>query len=209
MSGALYRLASTQDRQAGSLPWQGFTHASRIMTPEGEKAVASQRPGDVVMLMCRPRPAKILRVTEMVVDLARHSEAAPVMIMEGAIADGSPARTCEVAPDTLLEFRDVLIPAHALVNGVSVVRVAATGRVRYLQLETAEHEIAVVDGLRVASLLASTAPCRPIGSTLAIARAWTQVSQRVGHMQESDFRARSDMNGRLHSAPFARLAGGA
>ncbi len=145
-------------------------------------------------------------MTEIVVDLVRHPEAAPVLILEGALAEHSPARTAELAPDTLLDFRDALIPARALVNGVSVVRLGAVGRVRYLQLETSEHEINVVDGMRVASLLTSTAPCRPVGNAAAEARAWSQVSQRTGILHESGWQAGLGM-GSMRATPSPWQAG--
>lgn len=139
-------------------------------------------------------------MTEIVVDLVRHPEAAPVLILEGALAEHSPARTAELAPDTLLDFRDALIPARALVNGVSVLRLGAVGQVRYLQLETSEHEINVVDGVRVASLLTSTAPCRRVCNAVAEARAWSQVSQRTGILHEGGWRAGVGMAG-MSAAP--------
>jgi autotransporter passenger strand-loop-strand repeat protein len=70
----------------------------------------------------------------------------PVLIRAGAIADGVPRRDLMVSPAHAMLIDRDLIPAAALVNGASIVRVQAVDAVHYIHIELDSHDVILAEG---------------------------------------------------------------
>lgn len=139
----------------------GVLPVGKVVTIRGEVPADEVEAGDIIIVLARAGYGPVQRVIETMVDLARRPDAAPVLVTEGAFDRFAPNRTTILAPQCLIGFEDWLVPAAALVNGRSIRQLPAAGYVRYLQFEMGQHDMFVVDGLRIASLSRGTALCRP------------------------------------------------
>jgi len=70
----------------------------------------------------------------------------PVTIKAGALAENTPRRDLTVSPLHAMFIDGVLIPASALVNGVSVVQATAVPEVRYIHIELETHDVIHAEG---------------------------------------------------------------
>jgi hypothetical protein len=77
---------------------------------------------------------------------AGNPDAMPVLVRQGALADGVPRRDLFVSPLHAMYIDDVLIPAAALVNGISIIQMEAIDRVDYFHLELDTHDVIVAEG---------------------------------------------------------------
>ncbi len=76
----------------------------------------------------------------------------PVLIAAGALADGVPRRDLLVSPDHALFLRDHLIPAKALLNGVTIRQIERES-VTYYHVELAEHALLIAENVPAESYL--------------------------------------------------------
>lgn len=153
--------------EAGGMPSDdpalaGMTSTAMVVSIGGEIPADEVQAGDIVIVMARAGYAPVLRVVETMVDLRRRTDAAPVLITEGAFDRFSPNRNTVVAPQTLIGLEDWLVPASALVNGRSIRPLRARGYARYVQFEMGHHDMVIADGLRVATLRRGEMPCRRV-----------------------------------------------
>jgi uncharacterized repeat protein (TIGR03803 family) len=70
----------------------------------------------------------------------------PVCVRAGAMGAGLPRRDLWVSPLHAMVVDGCLVPAGALVNGVSVVQASEVEEVRYIHLELAEHSVIYAEG---------------------------------------------------------------
>ncbi len=134
-----------------------YVAGSRILTTRGEVAVEDLRAGDVAVTV-GPAPglAEVRWVGHSEVEPGRHRDGAsvaPVRVVAGAFAAGVPHRDLLLSPDHAVFVDGVLMQVQSLVNGVSIRREAAAGRVRYFHVELERHAILLAEGLPAESYL--------------------------------------------------------
>lgn len=125
-----------------------FLRGTRIRTASGEVPVEDIVPGEVVITLGGGR-RRVAWTGVRRLDLARHANppaAWPVRIRRGAIANGVPARDLLVSPDHAMLLNRMLIPAHALVNGATVLRDSAWRRLEYYHIALDAHDVLLAEG---------------------------------------------------------------
>jgi hypothetical protein len=142
----------------GTLPPVCYAAGTLIATADGERAVETLRPGDIVTTLSLGTPIDrpVRWVGHRRVDIAAspHPERlAPVRIVRSAFAPDVPNRDLLVSPDHAIFVDGVLIAARQLVNGVTVRQDAAARRIDYYHVELASHDILLAQGLAAESYL--------------------------------------------------------
>jgi hypothetical protein len=143
------QLSALPDGSGGTLVSVAcFREGTRIATPEGEVPVERLRIGDAVLT-----PRGVVRRVRWLgrrqytaTQAAAQRQVRPVRIAAGAIAPGMPTRDLFVSPEHALLFGAVLVPAGALVNGVSVTRVERPEPVAYVHVELDTHDLVFAEG---------------------------------------------------------------
>ena len=132
-----------------------FCRGTRLMTDHGEVAVEAIAIGDRLLTASGAlRPVKCIgRRRYAPADLRREPELAPILIRQGALADGIPHRDLLVSAQHALAFDGILIDAFRLVNGVSILRQAAAEPVEYLNVELETHDVILAEGAEVESFV--------------------------------------------------------
>lgn len=135
-----------------------FLAGTRILTPSGEGLVQALRVGDAVVTRAglRRQIKWIGRRGYAAETMAANPHLRPVLLRAGSLgADRSgaavPHRDLLLAPLHAVAIEDeeagaVLVPAAALVNGVSILRPAAGVTVRYIHLELNSHDLVIAEG---------------------------------------------------------------
>ena len=123
-----------------------FAAGTRLQTTEGERAVETLRPGQVVVL-ASGETAPIVWVGH-----RRVCKADPVRVVAGAFGSGLPTRDLVLSPEHALFLDGHLIPVHALVDGRSVLQ-EAWERVTYHHVELDRHGVLLAEGLPAESYL--------------------------------------------------------
>lgn len=123
-----------------------FLAGTMIATPEGEVAIETLQPGQLVSTVDgRALPVRWLGKQTIATTFAERSM--PIRIRAGALADGVPARDLRVSPSHAMYVDGVLAHAGALVNGLSIVRETQMPEsFCYYNIEFAEHALVMADG---------------------------------------------------------------
>ena len=120
-----------------------FAAGTRILTPEGEVAVETLQPGDLVLTQ-NGEEQPIIWAGQRRLNLATHPNPAsvrPIIIEAGALADHVPARRLILSPDHALLIDGVLVPAKDLLNWSTVRQDQSLSEITYHHLELATHGI--------------------------------------------------------------------
>jgi len=125
-----------------------FREGTRILTADGEVPVEALRIGDrVVTLNGQIQPIRwIGRRSFANAMVAADADALPVLIRAGALGVGVPRRDLWVSPEHAMYIDGVLIPAHVLVNGDSIVRDGNVAALKYFHLELDQHAVIHAEG---------------------------------------------------------------
>ncbi len=125
-----------------------YAAGTRIAVPGGEVAVERLAIGDLVATLGgTARPVKwIGHATHSAAEIAAHRNLRPVIVRAGALADGMPHRDLRLSPMHALLLDDALVPAAALVNGVSILREEEVAPVSYFHIELEDHDIVFAEG---------------------------------------------------------------
>ncbi|MBW6397239.1 Hint domain-containing protein [Roseomonas sp. HJA6] len=152
--------ASTLDTDVSSMAWNVdgndavcFLAATRIRTPEGERAVEELHIGDHILTADgRAETIRFIGRQTYSTRFADRETLYPVRIRAGALAEGVPAADLWVSPHHALHIDGVLVFAKALVNGDTIAQVAPPAEVfTYYNLELDAHEVIVAEGAEVES----------------------------------------------------------
>jgi hypothetical protein len=125
-----------------------YCQGTLILTDHGEIPVEDLRIGDrLVTATGLARPIRwIGRRSYDGRFVAGRRDVLPVLIRQGALADGIPRRDLSVSPLHAMFLDGALIPAGLLVNGVSIVQPETVDQVRYFHLELESHDIILAEG---------------------------------------------------------------
>jgi hypothetical protein len=143
------------------MPPHCFCAGTMLVTLRGEVPAESVVVGDLALTLSgEGAPLKpVIWTGRVELDLETHPDpiaVRPIRIAESAIEPGMPIRDLRVSPDHGISFEDdrgrrVLVPAHFLVNGATVTREPAAGRVTYVHVEVDTHEVLMADGMAAES----------------------------------------------------------
>ncbi len=138
---------TTHDSGGGTEIIACFVAGTRIRTRSGEVAVEALRVGDSVSTHAGPELAVrwIGWRSHAAETVAANPHLRPVRIRAHALAAGVPARDLLVSPSHALLVDGVLIPAGALVNGVSILR-DPVGAIAYFHIELDHHDVLLAEG---------------------------------------------------------------
>lgn len=140
--------AVTSDQNSGTLVTVAcFRTGTAIAIPGGKVAVEALGIGDPVLTASgASRPVKwIGRRAYPATVVADQPQLRPVCVMAGALGAGLPVRDLYLSPLHALLLDGVLVPAAALVNGVTIVR-AAIEAVSYVHVELATADTILAEG---------------------------------------------------------------
>lgn len=135
-----------------------YAAGTAILTPDGEVAVETVQPGDVVMTSEAGRlvPKTVLWAGLREIDLAGHpkpASVAPIRFRQGALGRDLPHRDLLLSPDHCLFIDGGLVPAKLLVNGMTIVRDLNLTTVRYHHIELERHAVLIAEGVEAESYL--------------------------------------------------------
>jgi hypothetical protein len=119
-----------------------------ILTDRGEVAVEALQIGDrLVTASGEAKPLKwIGRRNYNGRFLAGDRRRLPVCVKAGAMGGGLPRRDLWISPLHAMVVDGALVPAGALVNGVSVTQASGVDEVHYIHLELQEHSVIYAEG---------------------------------------------------------------
>jgi Hint domain len=132
-----------------------YVRGTRILTPQGERAIEALAPGDPVVTATGETLA-VKWVGHRRLSLAGHPRpqtVAPVRILRGAVADNMPHRDLLVSPDHALFVDGKLICARQLVNGTTIRQEGDWPTVEYYHVELDRHAIVLAEGLPAESYI--------------------------------------------------------
>lgn len=134
-----------------------FLRGTRVLTRIGYRPVEELRVGDELQTLGHGwLPLRWIGRRKMAPHQGRSADAAtPVRIKPETFGPGLPARDVWVSPDHALFFRHHLIPAKALVNGVSIVRDHGMADIEYFHLLLDRHAVIFSEGLPTESYIPS------------------------------------------------------
>ena len=143
---AAMTLAADASGNAEILPC--FCPGTLILTDEGEKAVEDLRVGDgVVTTAGAVEPIRwIGRRSYAGRALAGRRHLLPIRIKAGALSDATPRRDLLLSPLHAMLIDGLLVPAHMLVNGASIVQEPAVPSVDYIHIELDRHDTIWAEG---------------------------------------------------------------
>lgn len=132
-----------------------YLRGTGIATAQGDVAVEDLRIGDMLRTASGAlKPVKFIGTQSFEAEfIAATPSQRPVLIRKDAIGEGLPARDLSVSAMHSLYIDDVLVPAVALVNGVSIVRADAPDGVEYFHIELDRHEVILAEGLPAESFI--------------------------------------------------------
>ncbi|MBE3637569.1 Hint domain-containing protein [Mangrovicoccus sp. HB182678] len=127
-----------------------FAAGTMIATPEGERAVETLAPGDLVVT-AEGRAVPVLWVGRQTLHkiFTPADRFSPVRVSEGALGEGLPTRDLVLTGDHALLIDGMAINAGALVNGTTIARVPASElpqSVTYYHVETEAHDMILANG---------------------------------------------------------------
>ena len=127
-----------------------YLRGTRILTRRGKVAVEDLQIGDEVLTLSHEfQPIKWIgkrTYAQLFISKDRKADVLPIRIRKGALGHGVPHRDLYVSPGHALYFEDTLIPASALVNGLSVTQVEDIEQIDYFHILLDRHDVVWAEG---------------------------------------------------------------
>jgi hypothetical protein len=137
------RFAARADRTDSTT---GYCAGTLIRTDAGDIPVQRLAIGDrVITLSGAAEPIQWIGRRSYTVRFMRPSQR-PIVFRAGSLGDGIPRRDLRVSPSHCMLMGGILVPAAALVNGLTIVRDKDCRRVDYVHVELAEHRAIWAEG---------------------------------------------------------------
>jgi hypothetical protein len=135
-----------------------FAAGTQIRTPNGEKAVESLIPGDIVCTLAEGQlsPQLVKWIGRRRIDLRGHprpERVAPIHIQHDAFAENVPHTDLLLSPDHAIFIDGKLICARQLINGTTIRQEKGLRSIEYFHIELNAHAILLAEGLPVESYL--------------------------------------------------------
>lgn len=132
-----------------------YLRGTGVTTEHGEVAVEDLRIGDKLRTLDGAlKPIKFIGTQTFEPEfIAATPSQRPVLIRQGAMGPNLPARDLYLSPMHSLYVDDVMVPAVALENGVSIVRADVAGDVEYFHIELEDHDVIFAEGLQAESFI--------------------------------------------------------
>ena len=135
-----------------------YLTGTAILTPDGEVAVETIQPGDIVLTSeagtLVPQVVKWAGFREL--DIALQPEpasVAPIRLCRGALGPDLPHRDLFLSPDHCLFIDGGLVPAKLLVNGMTITRDLSRTSICYHHIELDRHGLLIAEGVEAESYL--------------------------------------------------------
>jgi hypothetical protein len=128
-----------------------FLGGTLIATPDGEAAVETMKPGDLVLTADgRAVPVRWIGINTVSTRFADPLRTMPIRISAGALGEGLPLRDLLISPDHGLLLGGILAQAGALVDGLAIRREMHMPEVfRYYHIEIAAHDLILAEAVPV------------------------------------------------------------
>jgi len=125
-----------------------YHSGTRIATPSGETNVESLAIGDLVLTADgSAQPVKWLGKRSYSERFAAgKTHLLPIHFAPCSLGNGRPRRSLRVSPAHAMLIDGVLIPAAALINGISIVQEPTETRIDYIHVELARHSVIFAEG---------------------------------------------------------------
>lgn len=125
-----------------------FMPGTMIATPDGEAAVETLQPGDLVLTSTGEiKPINWIGRQTVSKRFADPLRSYPIRVRAGALDDNAPTRDLYVSPDHALLVGDVMVNAGALVNGTSITREKTIpDTFVYYHVELDDHSFVLAEG---------------------------------------------------------------
>lgn len=125
-----------------------FMQGTMIATPAGERAVEALQAGDLVTTL-DGTAKKVKWIGHRTYEAefgASEAFVRPVLFRAGSLGGGLPTRDLKVSPQHAMMIDGVMVPAGALVNGVTILRDTPVADVTYFHVELDGHEVIFAEG---------------------------------------------------------------
>ncbi len=123
-----------------------FRRDTCITTPTGEVLVQKLMIGDLVLNVAgESKPIRWIGRRKYIKPFPKNPDVMPVLIRADALQERVPIRDLYISPLHALYVDGFLIPAGALVNGVSIQHLTNIEEIEYFHIEMAEHDIILAE----------------------------------------------------------------
>ena len=123
-----------------------YCMGTQLLTDRGEVPIEDLAIGDMLVTLAgEPEPIRWIGRQSYGVRCLRPAQR-PIVFRAGSLGDDTPRRDLRVSPQHAMLMGGILVPAVALLNGVTITRDYTCRRVDYIHVELAEHRVIWAEG---------------------------------------------------------------